>query len=272
MSRPVHKIVNEANQILLSAIEKEDPTHIYAMFSGGHDSLCATKIASFSNRFNGVLHLNTGIGVPQTREYVRRLCDKNDWQLFEKKPSKKTYDELIMEKGFPSGPQSHNSMYFYLKQNQMQEFIQERKKYWSDRVGLVTGIREQESSRRMEKSISKETRRHGCQYWINPILYWSKIECNHFIDTFNLPRNPVVDVLHKSGECLCGAFADPNEIKELEEWYPETAKRIHKLEERAYQANLVDHKWGISQAPGKTWDDVELEDIDLTLCHDCPIS
>jgi hypothetical protein len=47
---------------------------------------------------------------------------------------------------------------------------------------------------------------------------------------------------------LCGAFAHPDEIKDLEAFYPETAARIHSLEVEV--AAVGKHAvWGT--APGK---------------------
>jgi len=39
---------------------------------------------------------------------------------------------------------------------------------------------------------------------------------NDFMADNNLKRNEVVDLIHKSGECLCGAFAKPGELKRLD--------------------------------------------------------
>jgi len=33
-----------------------------------------------------------------------------------------------------------------------------------------------------------------------------------------------------SGECLCGAFAKPNELEEIAFWFPDVAQEIHDLE------------------------------------------
>ena len=58
---------------------------------------------------------------------------------------------------------------------------------------------------------------------------------------YGVPRNPVVDLIHKSGECLCGAFAKPNELREIEYWYPEVGKRIRDLEAKVRAAGFP---WG----------------------------
>ena len=52
-----------------------------------------------------------------------------------------------------------------------------------------------------------------------------------------------------SGECLCGSFAHPDEIKDLEAFYPVVARRIHALEDEVREAGK--HAvWG-TRPPGK---------------------
>ena len=62
------------------------PDRVIALFSGGHDSLCATHLASRFRRFDGVAHINTGIGVEETREFVRTTCARYGWPLRELTP------------------------------------------------------------------------------------------------------------------------------------------------------------------------------------------
>jgi len=267
----LNKRIDRSLTILDRVVNIHDPSHLFALFSGGHDSLVATHITSQHSRFSGVVHLNTGIGIKETREFVRNTCDKHGWELIELHPQDKTYEELVLEKGFPHGPKSHNTMYYYLKQLQIQTLIQEYKTHWYDRILLSSGIRLEESTRRMNKDFSTIMRRHGAQVWVNPILYWSALDCSKYIEEKNLDRNEVVDFLHKSGECLCGALAYYPEMEEIELWYPDAAKRIHKLEERCYKKGLVDYKWAVSNAPGKTWDEVDFDrdDVDMPLCQSC---
>lgn len=263
-------------RILEDAIEAHDPSHVFAMFSGGHDSLCATHLTSQLTRFTGAAHINTGIGIEETREYVRRTCRERGWDLYEKHATDPTYEELVLEKGFPRGQASHNAMLYYLKQQQWNRLVAEHKRGWHgrpkrfDRIMLVTGIRRSESNRRMGREMSEPWTRKGSQVWVNPILLWDEQDKASYMDQHTLPRNPVVDHLHRSGECLCGALANHREIEEIEFFYPEAAERIHGLERKCEQKGLVDCRWAYpSQAPGKTWDDVHPSEVDLQLCMDC---
>lgn len=74
-------------------------------------------------------------------------------------------------------------------------------------------------------------------------MNWSHADKHAYLDAHRLPRNPVVERLCMSGECLCGAFARKGELDEIAFWYPEVAARIRALEDRAAAAG-VPCRWG----------------------------
>ena len=58
----------------------------------------------------------------------------------------------------------------------------------------------------------------------------------------------MADLIHKSGECMCGAFAEGDknkdmELKELEMWFPDMANEIKALQKEAEAAG-VHERWG----------------------------
>lgn len=260
--------VQAALGVLDDAILDNNPSNVFALFSGGHDSLSATAVAAKHPAFSGAVHLNTGIGIPETREFVRETCAERGWPLLEYEAGESTYDDLVLGwGGFPSGPLSHARMYQFLKRNQLNILIRQHKRFERDRVMLVTGIRRLESHRRLNAGIGEPIHRDGAKLWVNPILDWSKSDCNDLIEREGLKRNPVVDLLHRSGECLCGAFARQDEILEIELWFPHVAERIHALEERAREAGLDACVWArrtrrevgvVGEVPGP-------------LCSDCAL-
>jgi 3'-phosphoadenosine 5'-phosphosulfate sulfotransferase (PAPS reductase)/FAD synthetase len=216
------------------ALREEKPSHIFALFSGGHDSLCSTHIASQLPGFSGVVHCNTGIGIEKTREFVRDTCEWFGWPLLEKHPDRFTYEDLLLGAndyyGFPGGPKSHMRFYYYLKQRAIDAVVRDHKTGPKDRIGLVTGIRKAESERRTLGNFSEPAFREGAKLWLNPILNWTEADKNAYMESYDLPRNEVVDVLHRSGECLCGAFTAKGELRMIEIFYPEAAARIRQLE------------------------------------------
>ena len=253
--------------LIEQAIQEHPPVRaVYGLFSGGHDSLTSTSIAAQHEDFTAAVHINTGIGIEDTREFVRETCKEQGWPLIELHSESK-YEDLVLNRGgFPQGPKSHSSMYYYLKQRPLDGLIRDTKKHRGDRVVLVTGIRVAESVRRMNAAISVPIRRDGASVWVNPILEWSARDCNIYMEVMRLRRSPVVDLLHRSGECLCGALAREEEIHEIDLWFPTEAKRIHDLEATARACGLKNTRW----ASRKKWGD----NVPLTLpmCATCELA
>lgn len=259
--------------LLSSAIEEHNPVAVYAMFSGGHDSLTATHVAAQHPRFTAAVHINTGIGIEKTREFVRETCKREGWPLKEYRAEDcgQVYRDLVLEYGFP-GSFHHNKMYNRLKERALDTCIREAKTGFHDRVMLVTGCRTQESVRRM--GHVEPIQRKGAKVWVAAIHDWSKGDCNDYITEQKLPRNEVVDLLHMSGECLCGAYAHPGELKEIEMWFPEVAHEIHKLEREVWDAGFpwrwetkTIPKWFMESKKGQSF----LCDmtVDPVMCQSC---
>lgn len=252
------------SSVLLSAIEEHEPSHVFALFSGGHDSLCSTAVAAKHPAFTAAVHINTGIGIKETRQFVRTTCRTHGWPLIEMHPDRKTYRDLVIEQGMPAGPKAHNTTYYWLKQRQVRRLVAEHKQGRHGRVVLVTGIRKQESERRMSAVMSVPVHRIGAQVWVNPILEWSKADCQDFMEAEGLKRNRVVDLLHRSGECLCGALARRSELKDIEGWFPLTAQEIYTYERLAEEHGHRDDRWAVRQNVSK-----EQMRFDQPLCVGC---
>jgi 3'-phosphoadenosine 5'-phosphosulfate sulfotransferase (PAPS reductase)/FAD synthetase len=224
-------------------IAEHRPSHVFALFSGGHDSLCSTALAADLPEFTAAVHINTGVGIEETREFVRATCQREGWPLIEMHPDAKTYRDLVIEKGMPGGPKAHNP---------------------KDRIALVTGIRLKESERRMGAGISIPVRRQGAQLWVNPILDWTKADCHDFMEARGLERNRVVDLLHHSRECLCGALSHRSEMQEIETWYPAEAKMLHDYEQLARDHGHLEDVWA-----GRLREHRQQLRMNLELCQDC---
>ena len=154
-------------------------------------------------------------------------------------------------------------MYHRLKGESLDALVAETKTRRMDRIVLSTGIRTQESARRM-RLHAVPTRRDGAKVWVNPITNLSAYDVGDYIELNGLRRNPVVDKLHRSGECLCGALARPEELDEIALWYPDVAARIRDLERQCFERNLP-YQWGSKEV--KVPDPNQLY---LPLCQSCP--
>ncbi len=234
-------------ELIDRAIEEHKPSALFALFSGGHDSLVNTHITAQHPAFTAVVHLNTGIGIDETREFVRETCRTHGWPLIEKTPPRVTYEDICLASGMPGGPQGHAITYHRLKSESLDELIREHKTHRRDRILLSSGVRKAESVRRM--GFHKEAiNRDGVRVWVNPILEWDGHDINNYITDHELKRNEVVDKLHRSGECLCGALARPEELNEISFWYPEVGMRIKALEQECFARGLP-WNWGSKQTP-----------------------
>lgn len=262
----IAELTAEAHRILADAINTQvHPTHeltgVVTLFSGGKDSTTLAHV--FKGVATHAAHANTGIGIEATRQFVRDTC--RDWQLplIEKHPLPgQTYEDIVMGRwrmqngkqpwpgGFP-GPAAHFIMYRMLKERALRQV---RKELVSNprkqRVVYLTGVRTQESARRMMTTTAAgPVRREGSVVWVSPLISWSDDDLMAYrrVHGADVPLNDVSANIHMSGECLCGAFAHRGELGEIEEWYPHDAAQIRKLEAMVQAAQVGDeaHRtWG----------------------------
>jgi 3'-phosphoadenosine 5'-phosphosulfate sulfotransferase (PAPS reductase)/FAD synthetase len=267
----MHELLKEAHQILDEGIdemvvrEKRKVAGICILYSGGNDSTCMAHM--FKERADYAVHANTTIGIEQTRQFVRDTCKNWGLPLLEFFPPKgSTYRDLVLKDGFP-GPGMHWKMYQRLKERCLRQ-AQRRiiSNPYQERVVFLAGRRRTESARRTNVP---ELNRVGSVVWVSPLVNWTKTDLNTYRDwAGDVPRNEVSDLIHMSGECLCGAFAHKGEFEEIEAFFPEVANEIRKLEEEVTAIGLHPPKlckWGWGTA-------VDLTDADLKsgpLCSSC---
>lgn len=234
------------------------PVWLSAGLSGGNDSLAATYIASLARGFKSAFHIDTGVGLKATEDFVADVCKQMGWPLevfralentrADGTPDPQDYFALVEQRGFP-GPAMHWKMYQRLKQRQIERFCRAHKK-WRSRevVMLVSGRRSQESARR-KKTVVGPHEREGRVVWSNPLHDFSKIDCRRIMEHAGIPESPVYKFIHKSGECLCGAFAQDNELAETSLWFPDdpTVVRLNALDARM----RAERGWGWGGRPPK---------------------
>lgn len=261
---PVERPLPE--QIIALAMQY-NPVAKFALLSGGNGSLGATHWAMNNVPGCQVAHINTGIGIPRTRQFVHETCEREGWPLTEiraKEDCGQDYDQIVLRHGFP-GPVTHNIMYRRLKERAIEELVRRNKTKRSDKVMLLTGICHDDSQRRSGYG-GREITFRGAQMWVNH-LYWAGQSWTHrYLNEHRVPRNPVARQLGMSGECLCGAFATLGELNMVRYACPRTAQRIERLQ---IEVRAAGHDWGWEESPPKPLIVNDDPDLFSPLCVNC---
>lgn len=239
--------IDDAERILREAIEThlDDRTLVGAavLFSGGNDSATLLHLMAAMGAPTHVIHANTTIGIEATRQFVRDQTAAHGLPLLEETPPV-SYRDLVLAQGFP-GPAHHFKMYQRLKDRALR---QARRRLVTngrrERVLFIAGRRRAESARRTDVP---EHERVDSVIWASPLANWETETMAEYRALHAVPRNPVADALGMSGECLCGAFAEPGELDRIGHHHPEVAAEIHALEAEVIAAGTVPEErcmWG----------------------------
>ena len=242
------KLIEQANVIIDKAWELHAGGRMRAawcaLFSGGNDSTILTHLVR--HRVDFAVHCNTTIGIEATRQFVRDTCADWGLELIER-TAPTSYRDLVLERGFP-GPAMHYKMYTRLKERCLEqvrnELITDPRR---QRVLFIAGRRRAESKRRQNIPLY-ETK--GSIIWASPLAMWTKEDMVMYRALNpDVPFNSVSDALGMSGECLCGAFAQRDELERIRLWYPDTAAEIDQLEADVRAAGHKEPfcRWGHGQ-------------------------
>lgn len=266
---PIRSLSFQAREIVKRAKAEFNPVKTFALFSGGDDSTVMLHLCR--DLIDSVVHINTGIGISATRKFVRSTCRDFGVPLIELRTDPSVYRDIVLNpknKGFP-GPAFHYICYHRLKSQRLQE-LQRDHAPRGTRLLLLSGVRSTESARRMRTigGVEMEAPRGRLSRcaWANPILHFSKSQLGKYRDEHSVPRNEVAALIHKSGECLCGAYAKPNELEEIAFWFPEDAEQIRQLEREASALGKTYQKWGGHDPSRK----IRISP-DMRLCQSCQL-
>lgn len=251
-------LIAQSNDLLETAIREHVTSDgrtvaaIVVLFSGGNDSTTLAHL--FRDRADYAAHANTTIGIEQTRQFVRDTCKAWGLPLIERTPPREVdhYRALVLDQGFP-GPAMHFKMFTRLKERSLEairnDLVSDPRK---ERVVFVAGRRRTESARR---SSVPTMQRKGSVVWVSPLVNWTKLDLNSYrMMHGDIPRNPASDLIHMSGECLCGAFASPGERDEIDTWFPHALDLVRELEALiADRDDIPAHRktWGWGADPAK---------------------
>lgn len=218
----------------------------YALFSGGKDSTTAAHVLAEAGRLKGLLHIDTTIQTPDIQPHLKAVSERFGWPLKVVR-TPVDYETMVLRWGFPSYD-THQRAVNILKGRAMRLFRKEN----PDAV-CATGIRRFESNRRRMMGLQPWSDFEGVPVFA-PILDWTTDRVWAYVKEQKLTRSPAYDTLHISGDCMCGSFAEPEEIHLVRMFYPELAKRLQRLEERVKDEGVIRNRigcrWG--GGPGAT--------------------
>jgi 3'-phosphoadenosine 5'-phosphosulfate sulfotransferase (PAPS reductase)/FAD synthetase len=171
--------------------------------------------------------------------------------------------------GFP-GPGAHGRAYNRLKERQIMTLLRESKQGHprSARVLLLSGIRRAESQRRARREAINRLGSTSAVF-ANPLIDWTNEDMRRYRSEHGLPQSPAAALLHRSGECNCGAFANANgERAMLASLYPEFFAGIEALEAKAHAAGVRWCRWGGYDVHGNRAGEVTRQKPGM-LCESC---
>ena len=200
----------------MSGSKERKITAVAALISGGNDS---TVMAYVMRPY--LTHLvfgDTGTCLAPTRKFVEKTAADLGLPLIAPRAPRPEdqFEYLVRDRGFP-GLGMHGKIYNRLKER---AWRQARRSLVPDgnhqRMIFVAGRRRTESARR---AAVPELEREDSAVTVSPMVLWTKFDLSTYRKMHDVPVNPVYDLLHISGECLCGCWAKFGEREWLFQWF-----------------------------------------------------
>lgn len=265
-------LFKRSQEIVNQAIADYQPYAIVMMFSGGDDSLTAYHVAkTLDVQLDYFLHGVTGTGIPQTTEFARQVGEQGGLKYIEANAGD-AYEKYVWRKGFfGMGEQAHTMAYHILKHQRFRHTlsVEIRKRRRNRNILLINGARWQESRNRerMKHQPIREDESNACNVWVNIIHDWIKHDCQQFLRDYE--RNPVTELLCRSGECMCGTMQSQEQRQEAAYWFPEWGQWLDELDKAVKEK----HGWGWGE-PTPSWlkerknGQIAMSGF-LPMCHSC---
>jgi 3'-phosphoadenosine 5'-phosphosulfate sulfotransferase (PAPS reductase)/FAD synthetase len=248
-------------------------TERYALFSGGEDSLVATHRTMTEYDADGVIYLDTSSSLPDNDRYVRETCEELGWELEILEPTCSLKE--FAKNGFPKAA-SHSWAYRYFKGHALGRFTTQ----CDGEPIYTTGVYKAESERRFRNIEAEYQDGPGGRWKFHAIIHdWTEDEIQQYIEEHDLPRNPVVEDLGRSGDCFCLAFDTRDEaLLDLRaNGYEEHADWLLKVEEEVQDELGTDEEYCWIGSEGLSSKELrakmaEADDVQQSLCASCGMS
>jgi 3'-phosphoadenosine 5'-phosphosulfate sulfotransferase (PAPS reductase)/FAD synthetase len=299
----------DPDALITRAVREHEPVATWCLFSGGHDSTVLAHRCRERYQGLAFIDTGTAVpGVVEfVREYADwigkplRVLHAGDayrtmvlgdlvwWARFitahDREPSL-TIEAFIardtrrhgrasggelgqVPHGFP-GPGAHGRAYNRLKERQIMALLRESKAGHSrrSRVLFLSGVRRAESRRRAKREAINRLPGKSAVF-AAPLIDWTGGDMLRYRVEHQIPESAASALLHRSGECQCGAFANASEERAmLKALYPAFFAGIEQLEREALEAGIRWCLWGGYDAHGNRAGDGSREKPGL-LCESC---
>lgn len=241
----------DPDELIVSTKAEHKPVATVCLFSGGNDSTVLAHRCR--DHYESLAFIDTGTAIPGVRAFVENYAERIGKPLIVME-SGDAYRRLVLglhkkdpppdwrPYGFP-GPAGHGRAYNQIKERQLRMLrarLQDGRR--GARVLMLSGVRRGESQRRKGRP---EVSCHGSIVFANPLIDWSNDRMRRYRLEHDLPQSDVAALIHRSGECNCGAFAAPGEREMLEALWPGWFEAtIGSLEREAEAAGVRSCRWG----------------------------
>jgi 3'-phosphoadenosine 5'-phosphosulfate sulfotransferase (PAPS reductase)/FAD synthetase len=232
----------DPDDVIAQARAEYKPISAWCLFSGGHDSTVLAHRCR--DQYDGLCFIDTGTALPGVVEFVEEFAASLGKPLRIMQAGD-AWRKLVLELGGFPGPAGHGRAYTRLKERQIRALVKREKvgKHPHSSVMLLTGKRRAESARRAKTTLGIDKR--GGQLFVNPLIDWTAEDMRAYRAKHQLGESDPTSLIHRSGECNCGAFAEPGEREMLQSlwpgWFDTT---IGSLEREAKAAGVKACVWG----------------------------
>ena len=223
---------------------------VYGLCSGGKDSMTACYIAHQYRPLDGIITIDTtcaffkivdGKKIYPAWESARKFAESLgvQWILISHK-DKDAYRTYCKKYGMPH-PSQHGDVYHEIKWKTMVSFVRaQTKKNWDESkeipatVCFISGVRKGESRKRgINTRIAQVDDGVKRMRFVAPIAYWKTEDVWTFVREKKFELSECYEALHISGDCACGAYAQPQEALLIKTFYPEMFEWLREIESEA---------------------------------------
>lgn len=247
----------DPDAIVAKAKAEHSPIATFCLFSGGGDSQALALRCR--DAYDALVFIDTGTAIPGVVEHVRAFAARIGKPLREMREHEddpfQAFRNLVLglgedrcradwrPMGFP-GPGQHGRAYNLLKERQIERLLRETKigHHRYAKVLFLTGVRRAESTRRAKRASI--TKKRGMIY-ANPLIDWGNAQTRLYREHARAGVSEVAALMHRSGECNCGAFASAaDERAMIKSLWPGWWSRMEALEAEAEAAGIRWCRWG----------------------------